>query len=140
MNNISPTHYFESIEKYLHSANGVKPLQALEEMVKKDGAQEEIVDKIVNGALLDFIFDCVPAPNDFVQVYGPDGKAIYVKKIEMTFDQWTESLTNTILGIKKDRIVAILEYMYYKGILVKSMNNSCLYRGMAPIRRNPLEI
>ena len=140
MNYISSTHYFESVEKYLHSANGVKPLQALEEFVKKDGAQAEIVDTIVNGALQDFIFDCVPAPNDFVQVYGPDGKAVYVKKIEMTFDQWATSLTNTILGIKRERIDAILENMCDKGILVKSQNNSCLYRGKAPIRRNLLKI
>lgn len=140
MNYINPTHYFESVEKYLHSTNGVKPLPVLEELVKKDGAQAEIVDKIINGALLDFIFDCIPVLNDFVQIYGPDGKAIYVKKIEMTFDQWVDSLTNTLLGIKRERIVAILDYMYDKGTLVKSQNNSCLYRGMAPIRRNPLEI
>lgn len=94
-----------------------------------------MVDSIVNGALLDFIFDCVPAPNDFVNIYGPDGKAIYVKKIEMTFDQWVDALTNTIKGITRERICSILDYMYGKGFLIRSKSNSCLYRGTAPIRR-----
>lgn len=138
MNKIEPSHFFNRVEEYLHSANGIKPLQALEEFVKMDGASAEIVDSVVNGALLDFVFDCVPAPNDFVHVYGPDGKAIYVKKVEMTFDQWADSLTNTIKGIKRERIVAILENMYDRGIIQKSTSNSCIYRGTAPMRRKPL--
>lgn len=120
----NPSHYFERVENYLHSANGIKPLQALEEFVKLDGVPEDMVDSVVNGALLDFIFDCVPTPNDFVQIYGPDGKAIYVKKIEMTFDQWADTLTNTIHGIKRDRISSILEYMYDRGIIVKNLSNN----------------
>lgn len=138
MNNIEPSHFFNRVEDYLHSANGIKPLQALEELVKKDGASSEIMDSIINGALIDFIFDCVPAPNDYVHVYGPDGKAIYVKKVEMTFDQWADSLTNTIMGIKRERVVSILEKMYNRGIVLKSHTNSCIYRGTAPIRRKPL--
>lgn len=138
MNKGEPSHFFNRVEEYLHSANGIKPLQALEEFVKLDGASTEDVNSVVNGALLDFIFDCVPAPNDYVQVYGPDGKAIYVKKIEMTFDQWADSLTNTIKGIERERVTAILENMLDRGILQKSYSNSCLYRSTAPIRRRPL--
>lgn len=136
----NPSHYFERVENYLHSANGIKPLQALEEFAKLDGAPDDMVDSVVNGALLDFIFDCVPTPNDFVQIYGPDGKAIYVKKIEMTFDEWTDTLTNTIHGINRERISRILEYMYGRGILVKKTTNNYIYRGMAPGRRCLLKI
>lgn len=140
MDKINPSHYFERIEKYLHSANGIKPLQALEELVKEDGAPDDEIDSIVNGALKDFIFDCVPAPNDFVHIYGPDGKAIYVKKEEMTFDEWADTICNTIMGIKRERICSILEYMYDKGMLNKNYSNSCLYRGTAPLRRCPLDV
>ena len=129
------SHYFEKVEKYLHSANGIKPLQTLEELVKLDGVPNEMVDSVVNGALLDFIYDCVPTPNDFVQIFDPDGKAIYVKKIEMTFDEWIDSLINTIQGINRERIRGILDYIYNKGILVKNYSNNYIYRGMAPVRR-----
>ena len=54
---VDKSHYFERVENYLHSANGIKPLQALEECAKMDGASDDIVDSVVNGALLDFIFD-----------------------------------------------------------------------------------
>ena len=134
------SHYFEKVEKYLHSANGIKPLQTLEELVKLDGVPNEMVDSVVNGALLDFIYDCVPTPNDFVQIYDPDGKAIYVKKIEMTFDEWIDSLINTIQGINRERIRGILDYMYDKGILVKNLSNNYIYRGMAPVRRCPITV
>ena len=137
---VDKSHYFERVENYLHSANGIKPLQALEECAKMDGASDDIVDSVVNGALLDFIFDCVPAPNDSVKVYGPDGKAIYEPKKEMTFDEWVNSLTNTFHGISRERITSILDYMFGKGMLEKSYTNSCVYRGMAPIRRRPLPI
>ena len=140
MDKISYSHYFERIEKYLHSANGIKPLQTLEELVKLDGAPDDDINSIVNGALKDFIFDCVPSPNDFVQIYNPNGKAIYIKKIEMTFDQWADALCNTIKGISRERICSILENMYDKGTLTKSYNNSCIYRGTASIRRCPLSI
>lgn len=135
-----PSLFFERVEKYLHSANGIKPLQALEEFVKTDDTPVEIVDSVVNGALLDFIFDCVPAQNDFVHVYGPDGKAIYVNKIEMTFDQWADSFTNTIRGISRERICAILEYMYEKELIMKNKSNNCIYRGTPPVRRSPITI
>ncbi len=140
MNNINPSHYFDRIEQYLHTANGIKPLQALVEFAKKDGAPEEMVDSVVNGALLDFIFDIMPAPNDFVHVYGPDGKANYIKKIEMTLEDWADSLVNTIQEITRERVVSILEYMYSNGILQRNNSNNCLYRGTAPIRRNLLHL
>ena len=132
------SHYFEQVEKYLHSANGIKPLQTLEELVKLDGAPNEMVDSVVNGALIDFIFDCIPTLNDFAQLYGPDGKAIYVQKIEMTFDEWIDALIKTIQGINRERICGILGYMCNKGILVKNFSNNYIYRGMAPVRRCPI--
>ena len=140
MSNTNSSLYFERIENYLHSANGIKPLQALEGFVKLDGAPADMIDSVVNGALHDFIFDCVPTPNDFVRIYGPDGKAIYIKKIEMTLNQWTDSLVNTILGVKRERINAILEHMYKKGTLVKNMTNGFVYRGTAPLRRQILTL
>lgn len=51
MEKINPSHYFERVEKYLHSANGIKPLQALEELVKEDGAPDDEIDSIVSMVL-----------------------------------------------------------------------------------------
>ena len=98
-------------------------LQSLEELAKCDSAPDDMVDSVVNGAVLDFISDCVPTLNDFVQIYGPDCKSIYVKKIEMTSDKWTDSLTNTIHGISRERSSRVLEHMYEKGILVINLSN-----------------
>lgn len=134
----SKSQYFDRIEEYLRQANGPKSLQALEELTKVVGTPAEMVDSIVNGALADFIYDCVPPKNDFVQIYDNEGNAIYQQKKEMSFSQWVDAITNTIIGIKKDRIEGILQKMYDKGFIIKDLMTSNIYRGTALIRRCPI--
>lgn len=138
--NINTSHYFERIEEYLHTANGVKPLQTMEQMVKVVGAPEDMVDSIVNGAAMDFIYDVMPPQNDFVQIYDNNGDAIHTQKIMMDLEQWVTALVKTFLGMDAHRISAILEYMLQCGIIVMEQYTGVLYRGTAPIRRTLLKI
>lgn len=140
MSNINPSHYFERIEDYLHTANGVKPLQTMEEMVKAVGTPAELVDSVVNGAIMDFIYDIMPPQNDFVQIYDNKGHALYVQKIKMNLEQWVESLRNTFTGMEGNRIASLMEVMLQKGFIVTEPYTSVLYRGTAPVRRSLINI
>ena len=140
MSKTNPSHYFERVEEYLHNANGLKLLQAMEEYVKAAGASTEMVDSIVNGAVMDFIYDVMPPQNDFVQVYDNNGNAIYSQKIKMSLAQWVDALKNTFKGIDSNRISAILEYMLQKGFIVMEPYTSVIYRGTSPVRRSPLSL
>ena len=140
MSKINPSHYFERVEEYLHNANGLKPLQAMEEYVKAAGTPPEMVDNIVNGAVMDFVYDVMPPQNDFVQVYDNNGNAIYSQKIKMSLAQWVDALKNTFKGIDSNRISAILEYMLQKGYIVMEPYTSVIYRGTSPVRRSPLSL
>ena len=135
MSNINPSHYFERIEQYLHTANGVKPLQTMEEMVKAVGTPAELVDSVVNGAIMDFIYDMMPPQNDLVQIYDNNGNAVYVQKIKMNLEQWVEALLHTFNGMEADRISAIMEICLQKGYVVMEPYTSVLYKGTAPGRR-----
>ena len=139
MSNINPSHYFERIEHYLHTANGVKPLQAMEEMVKAVGTPAEMVDSVVNGAVMDFIYDVMPQQSDFVQIYDNKGNAVYVQKIKMNLEQWVEALRHTFNGMEAKRISAIMDIMLQKGIIVMEPYTSVLYRGTAPGRRSLID-
>lgn len=138
MGSINPSHYFERVEEYLHNANGIKSFQVMEEYVKSVGTPAEMVDSIVNGALMDFIYDVMPPQNDFVQIYDNNGNAIYSQKIKMNLDQWVEALKNTFKGEKLNRISAIFDYMLLKGFVVAEPYTGVIYRGTAPVRRLPL--
>lgn len=140
MSNINPSHYFERIEQYLHTANGVKPLQAMEEMVKVVGTPAEMVDSVVNGAVMDFIYDMMPPQNDFVQIYDNKGNAVYMQKIKMNHEQWVEGLRHTFIGMEANRISAIMEFMLQKGFIVMEPYTSVLYRGTAPGRRSLIDL
>lgn len=140
MNYIDPSHYFERIEHYLHTANGVKPLQAMEEMVRLSGAPGDMVDSVVNGAVMDFIYDVMPPQNDFVQIYDNKGDAVYIQKVKMNLAQWVEALLHTLQGMEKDRISGILDFMLQKGFIMTEPYTSVLYRGTAPGRRSRLNL
>ena len=133
--NINPSHYFERIEEYLHNTNGAKPLQAMEQMVKVVGTPDDMVDSVVNGAVMDFIYDVMPPQNDFVQIYDNNGNAIHTQKIMMNIEQWVMALVNTFNGMEDKRLAAIMDHMLQKGIIVREPYTSVLYRGKAPVRR-----
>lgn len=139
MSNINPSHYFERIEHYLHTANGAKPLQAMEEMVTAVGTPTDMVDSVVNGAVMDFIYDMMPPQNDLVQIYDNNGNAVYVQKIKMNLEQWVEALRYTFIGMEANRISSIMEFMLQNGFIVMEPFTSVLYRGTAPGRRSLID-
>lgn len=134
-----PSHFFNGIEQVLHSDSANKSLQALENSVRNDGASEELIDSIVNGALRDFIYGCLPKKED-IQVIGPDGEVNNDPRQEKTFDQWIDTLTNIIQGIDRNRIKAIMMYMCQKGYIVEDKTNNFISGRVAPVKRQLLNL
>ena len=122
-----PSHFFNGIEQVLYSDSANKSLQALENLVRNDGASEESIDSIVDAALRDFIYECLPK-----------GEANNALGQEKTFGQWVDFFTKTIQGISKERIKTIMEYMHQKGYLIEDESTGFMYRGTAPLGRRPL--
>ena len=134
-----PSHFFNGIEQVLYSDSANKSLQALENSVKNDGAPEKLIDSIVDGALKDFIYECLPKKED-IQVIGPDGEVNNDPRQEKTFDQWIDTLTNIIQGIDRNRIKAIMMYMCQKGYIVEDKTNNFISGRVAPVKRQPLNL
>lgn len=111
----------------------------MEEMVKAVGTPAGMVDSVVNGAVMDFIYDMMPPQNDFVQIYDNKGNAVYVQKIKMNLEQWVEALRHTFNGMEANRISAIMEFMLQNDFIVMEPYTSVLYRGTAPIRRSLID-
>lgn len=139
MTNIHPSHYFNSAEYYLHNANGLKNCQEIENLIKKDGCPDDMIPSVYNGLMIDFMYDILPYMQDNVKVYGPEGNAIYTQKYLFTKPQWIDALCNTFVGLTKERIAPILDYMCDRDMIIKD-TNGILYRGMAPGKRNPVEL
>lgn len=139
MANIHPSHYFNSAEYYLHNANGPKNCQEIENLIKKDGCPDEKIQSVFNGLMIDFMYDILPYMQDNVKVYDPDGNAIYTQKYLFTKPQWIDALCNTFVGLSKERATCILDYMCDRDMIIKD-TNGILYRGMAPGKRNPVEL
>lgn len=131
--------YFERVENYLRNANGIKNYLALIELIKLDECPEESLPLVLNGALVDYLYDVMPNKEGLVKVYGPDGKADFEKKHEYTYEEWIKSLNMTFVGLPTGFAERILDYMFAKGYIVRSVNN-IFYRGMAPMRRVPVEL
>ncbi len=137
-----PSHYFDTIERYLRNVNGPKIFNALRQIVIEDGCPENIADQVVAGALVDYIFDIMPRVTDDIKIYGPDGVGIVEEKKLYSKDEWVSALLNTIMGMNKSYAENILDYMLQKQYLVERNDTTGMhvYRNMAPVRRTSVEI
>lgn len=137
-----PSHYFDTIERYLRNVNGPKIFNALRQIVIEDGRPENIADQVVAGALVDYIFDIMPRVTDDIKIYGPDGVGIVEEKKLYSKDEWVSALLNTIMGMNKSYAENILDYMLQKQYLVErnDTTGTHVYRNMAPVRRTSVEI
>ena len=94
---------------------------------------------VLNGAMVDYLYDVMPNKDGFVKVYGPDGKAVYEKKHEYTYEEWIKILRMTFVGLPTGFAEKVLEYMFAKGYIIRADNN-IFYRGLAPMRRVPVDL
>lgn len=139
---VHPSHYFDTIERYLRNVSGPKSFNALRQIVIEDGCPENIADQVVAGALVDYIFDIMPRVTDDIKIYGPDGVGIVEEKKLYSKDEWVSALLNTIMGMNKSYAENILDYMLQKQYLVErnDTTGTHVYRNMAPVRRTSVEI
>lgn len=131
--------YFERVDNYLRNANGLKNYEALIELIKADGCPDDKIQMVLNGAMVDYLYDVMPNKDGFVKVYGPDGKAVYEKKHEYTYEEWIKTLRMTFVGLPNGFAEKAIEYMFAKGYIIRADNN-IFYRGLAPMRRVPVEL
>lgn len=138
----NPSHYYDTIERYLRGVNGPKVFNALRQIVIKDGCPEDIADQIVAGSLVDFIFDIMPRVNNDIKIYGPDGVGIVEEKKLYSKEEWINALHNTFVGMDKSYAETLLLHMLQKQYLVERVDSTGvhIYRNMAPMRRMPVEI
>lgn len=138
---VHPSHYFDTIERYLRNVSGPKSFNALRQIVIKDGCPEDIADQIVAGALEDYLFDIMPRVTDDIKVYGPDGVGIVEEKKLYTKDEWIDVLLNTIVGMDKSYAEKLLLHMLQKQYLAERIDATGIhvYRNMAPGRRMTVE-
>lgn len=137
-----PSHYFDTIERYLRNVNGPKIFNALRQIVINDGCPENIADQVVAGALVDYIFDIMPRVTDDIKIYGPDGVGIVEEKKLYSIDEWVNVLHNTIAGMDKSYAKKLLLHMLQKQYLVERIDATGVhvYRNMAPGRRMTVEL
>lgn len=137
-----PSHYFDTIERYLRNVSGLRYFNALRQLVIKDGCPENIADQVVASALVDYIFDIMPRESDDIKIFGPDGVGIAEEKKLYSIDEWVNVLHNTIAGMDKSYAKKLLLHMLQKQYLVERIDATGvhLYRSMAPVRRIPVEL
>lgn len=133
------SHYFERVENYLRNANGIKNYEVLIQLIKADECPEEQILQVLNGAMVEYLFDVMPNKDGFVRIYAPDGKAAYEKKHEYTYDEWIKILQMTFVGLPIGYAEKIISYMFTKGYIIRADNN-IFYRELAPMRRIPVEL
>ena len=139
---IHPSHYFDTIERYLRNVNGPKIFNALRQIVIEDGCPENIADQVVAGALVDYIFNIMPRVTDDIKIYGPDGVGIVEEKKLYSKDEWIDVLLNTIVGMDKSYAEKLLLHMLQKQYLAERIDATGIhvYRNMAPGRRMTVEL
>lgn len=131
--------YFERVENLMRNANRIKNYETLIELIKEDDYPEDKIQMVLNGAMVDYLYDVMPNKDGFVKVYGPDGKVVYEKRHEYTYEEWIEALRMTFVGFPNGFAERVIEYMFAKGYIIRAENN-ILYRGLAPMRRVPVNL
>jgi len=138
----NPSHYFDSVEKYLSLARGSKNMQTLRDLIEKDGCPAELIDQIQAGALVDFIFELMPNINDNIRVYDPNGVGIKEEKKLYSIEEWGQLLCMTFVGMSSEYAQSLLTYMLNKGYICEENHEGSVrvFRQMAPLRRKTVKL
>lgn len=118
MPNVHPSHYFDSVEGYLFQCPSNCSIGTLNNLAQTAGCPEDLVNQVVNGAIVDYIMRIVSGPDDAVTCTDMNGRTVSTATCHPTRAELIEHLTKTKFSdLSQERVGKIVDFLLNKNAL-----------------------
>lgn len=135
MPTVHPSHYFDSVEGYLFQCPTNCSIGTLNRLAQRAECPADLVEQVVNGAIVDYIMRIVSGPDNTVICTDINNRTVPVRIYHPTPAELIAHLTETKFSdLSQERAEKIIDILLNKHALSLHSNGS-LYRSMPLIPR-----
>lgn len=135
MPNVHPSHYFDKVEGFIRLNPHSCSIAMLNRLVKEAGCPDDLVEQVVNGAIVDYIMRIVSGADDTVTCTEMNGRTVPVRVYHPTTAELITYLTETKFSdLSQERAGKIIDILLNKKALSLD-SDGCLYCSMPLIPR-----
>lgn len=128
MPTVHPSHYFDSVEGYLFQCPTNCSIGTLNRLAQRAGCPADLVEQVVNGAIVDYIMCLVSGSDDTVSCTDMNNRTIPVRIYHPTPAELIAHLTETKFSdLSQERAGKIVDYLLNEHALLEDSDGS-LYR------------
>lgn len=135
MSYVHTSRYFETVEGYLFQCPNNCSIGTLNNLVQRAGCPNDLVDQVVNGAIVDYIMCLVSGPDNTVTCTDMNGRTVPTSANHSTRAELIEHLTETKFSdLSTERARKIVDDLLKNHALSEDSDGS-LYRSKQLIVR-----
>lgn len=135
MPNVHPSHYFDKVDRFIRLNRQHCSIAMLNRFAKGADCPDDLVDQVVNGAIVDYIMCLVSGPDNTVTCTDMNGRTVPTSANHPTRAELIEHLTETKFSdLSQERARKIIDLLLNKQALSLYSDGS-LYCSMQLIPR-----
>ena len=135
MSYVHPSHYFDSVEGFIRLNSQHCSIAMLNRFAKDADCPDDLVEQVVNGAIVDYIMRIVSGPDDTVTCADMNGHTVPVRIYHPTSAELIAHLTEIKFSdLSQERAGKIIDFLLNKPALSFD-TDGCLYCSMRLIPR-----
>lgn len=135
MPNVHPSHYFDKVDRFIRLNPQHCSIAMLNRLAKAADCPDDLVEQVVNGAIVDYIMQIVSGPDDTVTCTDQNNRTVPMAANHPTSAELIEHLTKQKFSdLSQERAGKIIDFLLNKPALSFD-TDGCLYCSMRLIPR-----